>query len=159
MTDGGSSGISGDLLNVDKVFGGKEFDLSGTYVIKNKNGLVLDVSENSKNDDAVIITFNQNNGDNQRFMIEQQSDLTYKITAVHSNKAMTVNSKNKVVQSTWKGSDEQKWKITGNDDNTVKIVNVKNGKVLDIPGNSSAIRTEIWTHNDNGTSAQRFSLV
>jgi hypothetical protein len=159
MTDGASSGIFGDLLNVDGLIGGKGSNFSGTYVIKNKNGLVLDVFGSSKNDDTVIITFNQNNGDNQRFRIEQQTDLSYRITAVHSNKAMTVNEKNKVVQSSWKGSDEQKWKITSNDDKTVKIVNVKNGKALDIPGNSSALRTEMWTHPDNGTPAQRFSLV
>jgi hypothetical protein len=151
--------LKGDLLKTDVFTGGKDFNLSGTFVIKNKNGLVLDVSGNSKNDNAAIITFNQNNGDNQRFKLEQLSDLSYKITAVHSNKAMTVNDKNKVVQSSWKNTDEQKWKITSNDDGSVKITNVKNGRVLDIPGNSSVIRTEMWTHSDNGTPAQRFSLV
>jgi hypothetical protein len=147
MADGAMPDILDNLLKLD-----------GTYVIKNINGLVLDVAGGSKNDNAAIITFKFNRGDNQRFKIEQQQDSTYKITAVHSDKVLTITEKNKVVQSTWNGTHDQKWKIIDNKGNSLKFINVKNGMVLDIPGNSSAEKTELWTYPDNETKAQGFIL-
>lgn len=137
----------------------KSYNYSGTYVIKNENNLVLDVELISLEDNAPIITFSYHHGDNQKFVIERQPDLTYIIAAHHSKKVLSVNTQNRIVQSTWKDMDSQKWLILGNDERIVKFINIQSSKVMDIPMNSSAISTQLWTYPDNGTYAQKFKLA
>ncbi|MDR2578718.1 MAG: RICIN domain-containing protein [Chitinispirillales bacterium] len=132
---------------------------SGTYVIKNVNSLALDVKDASRVDGAPVITWGAGSGDNQKFTIECLPDSTYKITAVHSGMVLTVVNGDKVVQSTWADTGNQKWNIVVTSSNIVKFISKQNGKALDIPGNSSKQGAEVWVYADNGTAAQQFRLA
>ena len=135
------------------------YKVTGTFVVKNPNGLVLDIDGCSKNDNASLIAWTTNGGNNQKFLIEAQTDGSSKITASHSGKALTCLGDGKVVQSEWKNSDNQKWLIAQLDKGFVKFICKQNKKCLDIPGNSSKKGSKLQVYNDNGTNAQKFQLV
>jgi hypothetical protein len=73
--------------------------------------------------------------------------------------ALTVVNGNKVVQSAWTNTNNQKWRIVVVKNTTVKFINQEKNYVLDIPGNSPNQGTEMWVHEGNGTPAQQFQLV
>jgi hypothetical protein len=130
----------------------------GRYIIKNEAGLALDVAWESNNNGAEIIVYSEHGNSNQQFFIESLPDKTYKITAVHSHKPLTVKGE-QVVQWEWENSDSQKWTISGKSMSNVMFINKQSGKVLSVWGNPRSSNTKIHVRSGDGTIEQRFSLI
>ena len=102
---------------------------------------------------------------NQLFKFERLPDNSYKITAIHSKKSLTVpnNGKNNcdpIVQWDFDANYAGfRWYIINCGNGYCKLVNKNSGKVLDVVGNGTTNGTRIWQYEDNGTSAQRFRLI
>ena len=136
----------------------KQRDFTGIYVISNVNGLVIDIYGSMKDDDTPLILYSLHGGDNQIFIIERQEDLTYKITAKHSRLALTVND-DTVVQSGWKGDDNQKWLILESKDGIVKFFSFLDSRVLSISQQIFEEETEIGVSRDKNLPEQQFRLI
>lgn len=69
----------------------------GIYAIKSAidNNYGLDIEKCSKNDGANLQIYKYEGLDNQKFKVEYNKDGYYKITAVHSNKAIDVYGRTK----------------------------------------------------------------
>ena len=63
---------------------------------------------------------------------EKQEDGNYKITAVHSKKALTMESDGRIVQSRWKNANNQKWKVIRDLQGNYYIQNVESSKGISL---------------------------
>ncbi len=141
---------------------------NGTYEIQGKTSGKLIHSQNS-NDGALAhlwsATTNTETINNQRYNFQRQSDGTYKITVLSSNKALTVPnlSYENGIQLrfyNWNGADNQKWYIVDCGSGYVKFINKNSGLAIDISNNKTENGTAIqqWKDSSVGASAQRFTL-
>ena len=93
------------------------FNSSTDYrIIAKHTGKVLDVYGGRKDDGANVYQWDWHGDNNQRWLIEQQSDGYYRIVSKNSGKVLdirgnsTANNAN-VYQYGWHGGDNQQWKI------------------------------------------------
>lgn len=91
----------------------------GSYEIASVslNPLVLDIEGGSQNNGARVILWGPHGGANQRFRLEQQSDGSYVIRAVHSGQVLDVSGGSRsdgaaVIQWPLHGGPNQRWFIT-----------------------------------------------
>jgi hypothetical protein len=122
----------------------------GTYSIASAcNGLGLDVVEASVADGAKIIVWPLRpeggavDNANQRWKFERQSDDSYRISAVHSDKSIDVAAGGQsdgtaITQSTWNGAANQRWFLIGDG----------NGKYSFTPAHDSARRLGLASGNE-----------
>jgi len=136
----------------------RQRDFTGTYVISNVNGLVIDIFGNSEDDNMPLILYTLHGEDNQIFIIERQEDLTYKITAKHSGMALTIKN-DMVLQSGWKGDDNQKWLIFESKDGIVKLISYLDNRVLSISKYIYYEETAMDVSEDNNLPEQQFRLI
>ena len=139
----------------------------GIYVISPKcaSGSGLDVSGKSSANGAnvQIWSVTGGGGDNQRFRITYLNNGFYKITAVHSGKALDVAggnsaSKTNVQQYTWNGTYAQQWQIIDGGNGYYIFSNRISDKVLDVDNAASRNGTNVWVYYRNDTSAQLWKL-
>lgn len=133
-----------------------------TYEIETKlnSNRILDVSDASTQEGANIQIWTADNVDQQRFILTALTTDTYKITAKHSNKALTVDTNtNNVYQSTYSDAENQKWKIIEAGDGYYSLACKANGKVLDVSGALAKDGQNIQVYSANNTDAQKFRFV
>ena len=175
----GANAINGALVNMyegnnsdaqkfklEKVVEPKKIE-NGTYYIKSKlnTNMVLDVSENSKQNSAKIQLWEKSAQvtDNQKFEITYIENGYYTIKAKHSNKVLdvpgagTVNG-TKVQQYESNGTDAQKWIIKEAGNGYYYIISKCNGLYLDIPGANATNGVKINLYEGNYSDAQKFKL-
>ncbi len=134
---------------------------NNTYEIETKlnSNKVVDISGGSTQNAANAQIWDADNVNQQRFIFEALSTDTYKITAKHSNKALTVASNNNVYQATYAGDIEQQWKIVEQGAGYYNLISKANGLALDIYAGIANNGQNIATYKPNGTDAQKFKFV
>ena len=138
---------------------------NGIYWIQNvASGLVLDVSQGSRNNGARIWMYHLNHTPAQQWRLERQSNGSYAISAVHSGLMLEVrnssfNSGAQVAQWSDANIHTQRWFIYNANGNLFELVNSNSGLALDVMGGSTQNRTFVQQYRRNGTAAQRFRLI
>lgn len=133
-----------------------------TYEIETKlnSNKVLDVKSASKEDGANIQLWNVDNVNQQRFVFEAINSDTYKILAKHSNKALTVDTKNNnVYQSEYTEAKNQQWQIKAVGEGYYNIISKQNGLVLDVYNGKAENGQNIFTNKQNGGNSQKFRFI
>jgi TolB-like protein len=143
----------------------RDGNYSGTWRIVARNGMHIHVQGNKIDNNAAIIIWPAAGGANSQWSFERQSDGTFFITNVHSNKVMDVswNSKDngaQIIQYGKKSSsnDNQRWRIVDVGNGFVKFINVLSGSCLTIPNNTKNRETQLVQWQDNGSESQHFKL-
>ena len=107
----------------------------GKYTIGN-GSQVVDIYDTGYGDGVQAITYKATSQNNQLFSFEKQEDGNYKITAVHSKKALTMESDGRIVQSRWKNANNQKWKVIRDLQGNYYIQNVESSKGISFANGS-----------------------
>ena len=126
-------------------------DIDGTFYIENVfSNKVMQVAGSSTSNGANIEQSTNVSGDNQKWVIEKQSDGYYTIKSVLSDKIIemqdwsTANGGN-ARQYTDYDQNNQKWKIIEVEPDVYKIENVHSGRILEVAG---------WSTSDGGNIRQ-----
>ena len=137
---------------------------NGIYTINssaNKN-FGLDVSGASKDKNANVHLWTNNNGDNQKWEVKYLSDGYYSITALHSGMALDVenaaidNTANvQQYTNTAITNNAQQWQIKDAGNGAYYVIN-RNGLFLDVNGGTMADGTNIQGYVGNRTAAQKW---
>ena len=104
------------------------------------------------------------NSEKQQFYVKYLEDGYYKITAIHSEKALDVyaaevkNGAN-VEQYEWNGSDAQKWIIKSTNDGYYKIISKCNELNLDVTNGVNSNGTNVQMYENTGSESQKFSFI
>ena len=135
---------------------------NGTYEIASSNNVVLDVSNAGKSDGTNVQVWEDNNTSAQRWQLARQSDGSYKIKNINSNKYLDVSNAGTRDGSNvqiWNNNNTcaQKWNIVTSGDG-YRLVSACSGNSLDISNGTirSSSNVQIWNNND--TAAQRWYL-
>lgn len=105
------------------------------YSIENA-GRAVDMQDVRYEDGVQAVPWYFSNQNNQVFAFEQLSDSYYKIVAVHSKKALTMQSDYTVVQKHFTGSENsQKWKMEKGSDGRYTLTNVQYNRKLQLDAN------------------------
>lgn len=138
---------------------------SGNYVISTSmdRNKVLDVTGNVITNNENIELWDNNNSNNQKFIVSYLEDGYYSIKAFNSNKVLTIyngnaNSGGNVVQSYYTGSDFQKWVIEDAGNGYYYILSKCNGLALDVYGALTKNGTNIEVYNKNNGANQKFKF-
>ena len=116
--------------------------IGGIHVITNKKtGLAID-SAGKFGNGAEVIQWGLNGGQNQRWLLTQNSDSSWNIINLSTWEALDCpggSASNNLTMVQWQPSrnSNQRWLIDQQPDGTVKISNQASGKVLD--GSSSTV--------------------
>ena len=107
-------------------------------------------------------------GIDQLFRLQRQSDNTYRITSVHSDKDLTVSAQSRdpraeVIQWDWADYDNRRWYIqhheTANGIAYYRFVAKHSGLVLDVKNGATGNRTPLQQFEWNHSHAQQFRLI
>lgn len=159
-----------------ELINGKRIDdnyFEGVYsigCIENQN-MCLDVNLESQDNNGEVVISQFHSGYNQKFFIKEVAYGEYTIRALHSNKLLTLNENNKIVQyedcfvTEPNGEkfpvDNQIWQIEKNSDGTYSLWTLdkdNNHKYLDIYGNYETAGTILQGFTRNDSNAQKFYL-
>jgi uncharacterized protein YvpB len=147
----------------------------GAYFIQDSLSPVrtLDITGNSTAQDAQVILWDENGGQNQKFVLTRDVLGLYAIRPLHSGKALGVLPPSReLVHSPYLSahSDDisylsQRWVLSteesaeaGASASVVRITNAATGLVLDVTGASPKAGTALITYPDKNTNNQRFTL-
>lgn len=136
----------------------------GVYRIASQNSMYFDIADHSFNNGAKLQLYCDNRADNQMFRFEKMENDTYKITALHSSKCLTVYNEKladevPIIQNDYCGKQNQLFWVLPSKDGFVKFVAVHSSKVLDVKGGNFRNLTPIQQYFENGTKAQTFKLL
>lgn len=123
-----------------------DLTLSGIYVLQNRNSnLYVDVAGGpaSTADGVNVHQWSLTQNTNQQFLFEHVGDGAYKVTGMHSGKALDVNSSGKenginVQQWSYFGFNNQQFVAVSTGDGFYKLIAKHSGKVLEVAGYSTA---------------------
>lgn len=123
---------------------------------------VFDISGGAQENGAKLQIWDDNNVNQQRFKFEFV-DGYYKISALHSNKALTVEqsslkTQTEIIQEDYIGSDSQKWIIAKLTDETYLIISKLSELALDIEWGNISNGTHIWQYDINNSNSQKFKF-
>lgn len=118
----------------------------------------MDIEAGSKEENANLQIWTQDNVNQQVYEIESIDNDYYKIIARHSNKALTAINNNNVVQATYTGEDSQKWSIETAGNGFYKIKSKSTDLYMDVNGNGVANGTNIGIYQRNESTAQMFKF-
>ena len=125
--------------------------------IRNDSNKFFDISGGSTAEGANLQIWQDSNVNQQVYRVKFDKDKTYcKIIAKHSNKVLTVEANNNVVQRTDTGADNQRWSIEIVGYRYYKIKSKANGLYLDVDCDGTANGTNIKTYTGYDTNAQKF---
>ena len=134
---------------------------NNTYEIETKlnTNMVVDISGASTQDGGNAQMWEADNVNQQQFIFESISTDTYKITAKHSGKALTVGPNNNVCQANYNNEQIQQWQIVEAGDCYYNIVSKASGLALDIYDGRANNGQNVQIYTPNGTNAQKFRFV
>ncbi len=130
-----------------------------TYVIKSKHsGKALDIANRNTAAGANVLQWDYSGGNNQKWILQQQSNGNYVLKSVLSGKVLDVSyaSKDRGANiQVWdnNGGYQQQWKIEKVGD-AYKIINANSGKSLDVSGKSSSNGGNIIQWDYSGANNQ-----
>lgn len=137
-----------------------------TYVIKSKNsGKALDVEGRSTAAGANVLQWDYSGGNNQKWILQQQSNGYYVLKCVNGGKVLDVSyaSKDRGANiQVWdnNGGAQQQWKIEKVGD-AYRIINVNSGKALDVSSKSTSNGGNIiqWDYSGANNQLWYFTAV
>lgn len=139
---------------------------NGIYTIESvlQKGKVVDVAGGSKSLETRLIIWDNLNGENQKFLLEYDPrDGAYWIVAKHSHLPIGVPRERSwhenISQRNVELGGAQKWYIHRDRAGTYTFELKSNGLVMDVYGSKVQNGNTIWTHEKNGTNAQKFHLI
>jgi glucosylceramidase len=142
-----------------------EFDPEATYAIEYAGtGMVLDVTDVSYENGAIIQQWYDFGTDNQRWRFESVESAYLRIVSVSSGKSLGVVGASLddgalIQQWDFSGGYEQQWTVTLLDDGTYSIVNRLSGKALDVPYGSADNGVQIQQWDYHGGANQRWNVT
>ena len=119
---------------------------------------VFDVTDNSSGDGTQIQLWDSDGFIQQRFKITYNKNY-YTITAMNSNKLLSINNKNQVVLKKSNGDLDEKWKIKLYGNNKYSFISLKNNYAIDIPSANPYNGAKLQVYEENNSNAQKFSLI
>lgn len=122
------------------------------------NNKLLDVPSGLSTEGLNIQLYQKNNATPQKFIIKKLSNGNYTITALCSEKLLTVSGST-VVQRSENGSSNQQWNAIYSGNGYYSFESVYNGKMLDVKGGKSNNGTKIQTYTSNNLAPQRFKFI
>lgn len=138
---------------------------NGTYTIRSTNSpsLGLDIKSASKAHAANVQLYKGNGTQAQKFHFESDGNGYYVVTVIGSGKVLSVKNAsvipgNNVMQTTYSGSNTQKWAVHEASDGVV-LVNKATGLAIDIAGAKYTNGTNIQAYKRNNSAAQIFKLA
>ena len=108
---------------------------NGYYSIEN-NGRAIDMLDVRYDDETPAVPYFFSNQNNQVFYFGRLEDGNYKITVVHSKKALSMDANGAVVQRHYAGENAQKWQISKNANGSYALYNVAQKKYLSLTASS-----------------------
>lgn len=121
------------------------------------NEYVFDVYFNSSDNNSKIFVHKDKNADNEKFIIKQVDAEYFKIIACHSNKLLTVNSLNEVVQYQENKTDSQLWKIE-KVSNGYSIKSKSTNLYMTVDGDIENDSNKIILSTNNNSNTQIFNF-
>ena len=132
----------------------------GTYEIetKLKSDIVLDVDSASKDEMANIQIWESTNVKQQKFILESLSNEEYSIKAKHSNKALTVDENNNLVQKTYSGDSNQIWIIKEAGNGYYNLISKSNGYAITVENGKTNNGTNVNLKVKDKSNSQAFKF-
>ena len=135
----------------------------GIYILSSQQNVskVVDVYGNSKEDGGKINVWQNNGGNNQKFLVSYIGDGYYTIKSLNSGLALNVSNGNltngfTVNQSKYIDCNEQKWVIKDAGNGSYYIISKLNGLYLDVMGGTAYNGANIGTYFGHGGANQKF---
>lgn len=155
----------GATFNGSQPFGTVTSVPDGTYVISSagNSNLCLDVTNGSSDNGARLQLYPKNGSNAQNFRLTRNSDGTYTIANVGSNKVVEIGGSNVfpggIIQQ-WSDADiaTQRWYLESNSDGTFSFRNVNSNMYLDVINGVFTQNTLLHSYPRNGSYAQSFYL-
>ncbi len=139
---------------------------NGTYVIESalEKGKVMDIESASNRNGANLRLWEKNGTNAQKFRVRLQSDGTYILVPLCSNKRVDVREASKqmgtnIWQYSRNGSLAQRWYLIPAERGYFYIVSACNNLCADVESANSRSGTNIRCWEPNGTNAQKFKFV
>lgn len=126
--------------------------------IKKNPNMLLDINGGSTSENENVQIWSNSSVNQQIFKIENIDKTYCKIVAKHSNKVLTVQNNNNVVQTTYSGNDNQKWSFEIVENGYYKIKSKSTGLYLDVYANRTENGTNVRVYEENESEAQLFKL-
>ena len=139
----------------------------GTYSIQSalKENMVIDLYGGATSNNTNVQLFNNNGGDNQKWVIKHVSDGYYTIASyTDNNQVMDVHAGGKTKGTNvelfkYNGGDNQKWLLKDAGNGYYYLISKCNGLYLDVYGGYTANGTNIQVWSENGGNGQKFKFV
>ncbi|MFT3739245.1 MAG: RICIN domain-containing protein [Breznakibacter sp.] len=131
----------------------------GNFIIQNvQDGKVMDVTNGSTSDGASVGTYDYKGSGNQFLNFEVLGDNYWKLTPLHSSKPLDVQNQSTgdgvpLVQNSWTGLDNQRWRLIRQYYGVHRIVNKKSNKVAGLE--TTGVVQQTWT----GPSSQQWRTI
>lgn len=138
---------------------------SGTYSLKTKSGLALDITGGSKTDGTPVQLYTANQSNAQKWVFQKQLDGSYAIYNPGSGKYLDLAGANtsrgsSIQLYSGNGSCAQRWNVSRNTDSTYSILSSCSSQyAIDVPGgriSTAGIRLQLY--DKNGSVAQSWAL-
>ncbi len=139
----------------------------GTYTIQSalKENMVIDLYGGQTTNNTNIQLFNNNGGDNQKWVIKHVGDGYYTIASyINNNQVMDVHGGGKTKGTNvelfkYNGGDNQKWLLKDAGNGYYYLVSKCNNLYLDVYGGYTTNGTNIHVWTNNGGNGQKFKFV
>ncbi|MEH1792458.1 RICIN domain-containing protein [Nostoc sp.] len=132
------------------------------YILRNKkNRLVINVSQNSKENSADVIQWSDDQTDNERWLLEDIGNGYYTLAAKHSGKALNVRDASTqdgtpIEQYDKNGTDAQQWKLEETEDGYYILLSKASGMALTGSGNNAQRGSLIQQHPNEKNDIQKW---
>ena len=138
----------------------------GIYQIKLSTGKVLDISGGKQENGVNLQIWTNTQGQQQKFRISRIKNTEYyKITAIHSKKAVNINELDgesgiNVNQHDFTETDNQYWYFKDAGDGYYNIISKANGLYLNVEGDHTNTNgANVQLYSNNGSESQKFKLI
>ena len=137
----------------------------GIYKIKSilADDRLVEIPDSNRNQRTYFKLGTEETTANEKFRITKNTDGTYRLTILHTQKCMDVENgkagnRVKVWQYNNNDTDAQKWDIIKNEDGTYSFISKLGNYALDVSSGKTAVGTNLQIFNNKGTDSQKFIL-
>jgi beta-xylosidase len=149
-------------LTIDAATGQLSTAGSGyTRIVVRHSGMSLDVANNSTADNAAVVQYPSNGGNNQQWRVQSVGGGFFQIAARHSNRCLDVAGGStadgaSVIQFGCGTGHNQQWRMVDAGGGFVQLMARHSGKCLDLPSSSTSQFVQFKQYPCNGGANQQF---